>query len=83
MHDLLRLVEHLHLFLRVAVGLEDVNLRNDVIGQLVGELLDGLHLASLHNLLVLLLKLSHSGGTGTGGTLVGGHVDALDVAQLL
>ena len=83
MHDLLCLVEHLHLLLRIAVGLEDVNLWNNVIGQLVREFLDGLHLAGLYNLLVLLLQFGHSGGTGTRGTLVRSDMDALDVAQLL
>ena len=82
-HNLPCLVVHLHLFLRVAIGLEHVDLRNHVVGQLMGELLDGLHLARLYNLLVLLLQFGHSGGTGTRGTLIGGHVDALDVTQVL
>ena len=83
MHNLLRLVIHLHLLLRVAVGLEDVNLRNDVVGQLVGELLHGLHLARLDHLLILLLQFGHGGSTGTRGTLIRRDVDALDVRDIL
>ena len=49
----------------------------------MGELLDGLHLAGLYHFLVLLLQFSHSGGTGTRGTLIAADVDALDVAELL
>ena len=83
MHDLAGLVEHLHLFLCIAIGLEHINLWNDIISQLVGELLDGLHLASLNNLLVLLLQLLHGSSASTRGTLIGCDVDAADMAKLL
>ena len=79
MHDLTRLVVHLHLLLRVAVGLEHVNLRNHVVSQLMGELLDRLHLTRFDHLLVLLLQFGHGGSTGTRGTLIAGHVDTFDV----
>ena len=65
MHDLAGLVVHLHLFLGIAVGLEHVNLRNDVVSQLMRELLDGLHFTLFYHFLVLLLQFCHSGSTGT------------------
>ena len=74
---------HLHRLLRVDVWLEHVNLRDEVVGQLVRELLDGLHLARLYQFAILLLQLLHGGGTGTTGTLVRRHANAADVAQLL
>ena len=83
MHDLARLIVHLHLLLRIAIGLEHVYLGYHVVGQLMGELLDGLHLARFHDLAVLLLQLGHSCGTGAAGTLIAADADALDVAQLL
>ena len=83
MHNLARLVIHLHLFLRVAVGLEDVNLRNDVVSQLVGKLLDGLYLTLFYHLLILLLQFGHSSGTSTRSALVRRNVDALDVRDFL
>ena len=83
MHNLLRLVVHLHLLLRIAIGLEHVNLGNHVISQLMRELLDGLHLAVLYHLLILLLKLSHSGSTGTRSTLIRRNMNALDVRDIL
>ena len=81
-HNLARLVVHLHLFLRIAVVGEDVNLRDEVESQLVGELLHGDGLAGQH-LAVLLIEFLHGGGAGTAGGLVGGDVHHLDVAQLL
>ena len=83
MHDLTGLIVHLHLLLRVAVGLEHVNLGNHVVSQLVGELLDGLHLTLFDHLLVLLLEFGHSCSTCSRGTLIAGDVDALDVRDLL
>ena len=47
------------------------------------ELLDGLHLTCLHNFLILLLQLGHSGGTCTRGTLIGSHMNTLDMTELL
>ena len=82
MHDFACLVEHLHLLLRIAVVGEDVDLRDDVVGQLIGKLVhrDGL---SVEHLAVLLLQLGHGGGSSTAGSLIGGHVDAADVAEAL
>ena len=65
MHDLPGLVVHLHLLLRIAVRLEHVDLGNHIVGQLMGELLDGLDLTVLNHLLILLLQLCHRSGTGT------------------
>ena len=81
-HYLSCLVVHLHLLLGVAVGLEDVNLRYNVICQLVGELLDRNRLAVLY-LAVLLLQFGHCCCTGTAGTLIACYVDAVYMAQLL
>ena len=82
MHDLARLVEHLHLLLRVAVVGEDVNLRNDIVSQLVSEFIDGGRTAIEH-LAVLLLQFGHGCCTGTAGSLVAGHVDAADMTDTL
>ena len=65
MHNLTCLVKHLHLLLGVAIWLEHVNLRDNVISQLVGELLYGLNLTILYHLFVLLLQFGHGSGTGT------------------
>ena len=64
MHDLLCLVEHLHLLLGVTVVLKDVDLWNYVVSQLVSELVY-CWLFVIGKLLILLLKLSHSCCTGT------------------
>ena len=82
MHNLACLVEHLHLFLRIAVIGEHVDLWDDIICQLVRELLHR-HRLTVDKLLVLLLQLGHGSGTGATGTLIGRDADALDVAQLL
>ena len=82
MHNLLGLVVHLHLFLGVAVVLEHVNLRDEVEGELVGELVDRHFFAGQH-LAVLLIKLVHGGLTCAARCLVRADVDALDVAELL
>ena len=47
----------------------------------MGELLHGLHLTLFNHLLILLLQFGHGCGSGTRSTLIGSHVDALDVAQ--
>ena len=83
MHDLTRLVVHLHLLLGIAIGLEYVNLRNHIVSQLVGELLDSLHLTLFYHLLILLLQFGHGSGTGTRSTLIRSHVDALDMREFL
>ena len=49
----------------------------------MGELGNGLHLARLHQFLILLLQLCHGGSTCSTGTLVAGYVNALDVGELL
>ena len=81
-HDFLRLVVHLHLLLRVAVVAEDVNLRNHVESQLIGELLDGGLLAGKY-LAVLFVEFCHCRCSGTAGSLIAGYVNALDVRQVL
>ena len=75
MQDLACLVEHLHLLLGVAVVGEDVNLRNHIVGKLIGELVDRDGFA-LNDLPVLLLQLRHSLRAGAGSRLVAGHVHA-------
>ena len=49
----------------------------------MGELLDSLHLTLFYHFLILLLQLCHRCGTGTRGTLIARHMDALDVGNLL
>ena len=83
MHYLARLVVHFHLLLGVVGVGHHVYLRNDVVGQLMGELLDGRDLSLGHYLAILLLQLGHGGRPGTAGTLIGRHVHATDVTELL
>ncbi len=81
-HDLLRFVEHLHLFLGVAVVGEHVNVRDEVVGELVCELLHGDWLA-FDDFLVLLLEFCHACCTGAACALVRGNVNGLDLAQVV
>ena len=80
MQDLAGFVEHLHLLLGVSVVREDIDLRDDVVGQLVGEFLD-LDRIPFHDVPVLLLQFRHGLGTGAGSGLVAGHMDAGDVGK--
>ncbi len=82
MHDLLSFIEHLHLLLRVAVVGKHVDLRNHVIGKLIGKLLHRRLLAAL-KLPVLCHELVHSGSAGTRSGLIGGHMHAGDGAQVV
>ena len=82
MHDLACFVEHLHLLLGISVVGEDINLRDDVIRQLVREFLH-LHRLVVHQLTILLLQLCHGSCTCARCALVAGDVYALDVAELL
>ena len=82
MHDLARLVEHLHLLLRVVVIGEHVDMRNHVIGQLEGEFRHRGLLARA-DLGILRLQLRHGGGSGAAGRLVGRDMHAGDVRELL
>ena len=82
-HDFACLVVHLHLLLGVVVGGHLVDLRDDVVGELVGELIDGLGFARLDEFLVLLLELGHGSCTGAACALVAGYVYFLDVRELL
>ena len=80
MEDLARLVEHLHLFLGVAVVGEHVYLRNHVVCQLVGELVHG-HALALHYLAVLLLQLSHGLRPRSRCRLIARHMHAAYVGE--
>ena len=82
MHNLASLVKHLHLLLGVSVVGEHVNLRNNVVGELMRELANS-HRLVVNKLLVFLLQLSHSSRTGTTRTLIACDVDALDMTQCL
>ena len=83
MHYLPGLVVHLHLLLRVVVRRHLVDLRYDVVGKLMRELVDSRHLAVLNHLLVLLFQLFHGSRTGSAGTLIAWDVYLLDMAQLV
>ena len=77
LEDFLRLPDHLHLFARVAIVLEGVDVGNGVKGNLLG-----IHLA-LRRLTVqkarrLPRQLFNGRFAGTGYRLVRGHVNALD-----
>ena len=80
-HDLACFVEHLHFFLGVVVGRHFVNLRNDVVSQLVRELVDGLHSSFFDEFLVLLLQFLHGSGPGSACTLIARDVDFPNMAE--
>src|SRR3712207_6172057 len=83
MHNLARLVKHLHLLLRITGLGHLVYLRNHIVGQLVGELFYSLHLARLYQFLILLLQLLHGCRARTAGTLVACHMHLANMAQLI
>ena len=73
MHYLFGLVIHLHLFLGVVVVGEDIDLGNEIVGQLMGETL-GPGGAAGGKLGILLHKLVHCRGSGSGSGLIGGDM---------
>ena len=81
-HDFARFVIHLHLLLRISVVGEDVDLRDQVVGQLVEEFLHH-RLLSLRQLHVLRPQLIHGLCTRTTGRLVGRHMHTPNVRQFL
>ena len=83
MHDFTSLVVHLHLLLGIVVRSHLVYLRNDIVCQLMWELVDMVCLASLDDVLILLLKLSHGCSTSTRSTLVRRNMNLLDMAQVV
>ncbi len=74
MHDLARLVEHLHLFLGISVVGEDVDMGNDIESELMDKFLD-FHLPAGGYIGVLPDKLIHGGGSGSAGSLISSHSD--------
>ncbi len=78
-HDFACLVVHFHFLLGVVVGCHLVDLRDDVVGELVWELVDGLGFAGLDELFVLLLELGHGSRSCSACALVAGYVYFLDV----
>ena len=82
MHDFPRLVEHLHLLFRIVVLKEDVDVRDHVVGELVGELVHG-RLFTGDYLLELMAQLVHRRGTGAAGCLIGGDAYAADVREVV
>ena len=80
-HNLLRLVIHLHLFLGVAVIGENVYLRYHVIGQLVWKFTHRGFFA-LNQLAVLCLQFGHGSSSCATRALVTRHANALNVRQL-
>ena len=82
LHDLLRLVDHLHLFLRVAVVKEDVDVGKTVKGYLmrIDLLLDLLLFVDGQDLALQFLDGLLS---GTGDRLIGGDDDPLDPRRVV
>ena len=78
MHDFTGLVVHFHLFFGVAVGGEYVNVRDEVVGELVGKFLDG-YGAVVEYVFVLFLEFRHGHGSCSGCCLIGGYMYACDV----
>ena len=88
-HDLLGLVDHLHLFLSVEIFLEYINLRNQVESNLImfsqrcTRQNIGNYRTSLVNSLYLLLQLSHSFLTATRYSLIGGYNYTLNLGYII
>ena len=82
MHDLARLVKHLHLLLRVGVIGEHVDMGNYVVGQLECELADR-RLPAGAQLGILRDQFVHRRGACPAGRLVGRNVYAADVREIL
>uniref|UniRef100_A0A0N5A007 LigA n=1 Tax=Parastrongyloides trichosuri TaxID=131310 RepID=A0A0N5A007_PARTI len=79
---LVRLLPHLGLFLGVAVVAEGADVRDDVEGDLLGELL-GLGSAEHEDALGLVPELVHAFFTGAGNRLVGRDDDTLDGGRVM
>ena len=82
-HNLAGFVEHLHLFLRVIIFRHLVDLRNDVVGELMREFGNMSRRTRFDDVLVLLLQLFHGNGTGAACALVRRNVDLLDLRNLV
>ena len=81
-HDLARLVDHLHLLLRVPVRVRRADLGEQVEGDAVGELLRG-RLLHVEEGAALLLQLVDALLAGAGDGLVGGDHHALQARGLV
>ena len=81
-HYLARLVEHLHLFLGVAVVGEHVDVGDDVAGELCHEFLHG-GLFAAGDFSILVFKLLHCGGSCAAGSLICGHVHPADGTEVV
>ena len=81
MHDLAALVLQLHLLGGIAADLLAADLRNHVVGDLIGEDLRLIALAGSDSL-DLVFELHGARGARAGDGLIGAHDHALDIAEL-
>ena len=81
-HDLARLVVHLHLLFGISVVGEYIDMGDDVVSQLVRKFLDGNGFAAEH-LAILCLQFRHSLCACAGGCLVGRYVYAAYMTHAL
>ena len=78
-HDLASFLHHLHLLASVIVILESIDVRNDIVSELMLEVLHcGLALGS-SNLAVLQCEFVHSSQTCATCCLISSHLNILDV----
>ena len=83
MHDLAALVLHLQLLGRVCLVLEAADLRNEVIGELIGEGIGLPHLTALGEHAALALELREARKPRAGGGLIGRDDQALQAGGLV
>jgi len=81
MHDFTCFVIHLHLFFRITVFCEHVDLRYEVESQLICKLFYCNRFICQY-LAILLVQFVHSGSTGTAGCLIGRYVHGFYMRKL-
>jgi hypothetical protein len=77
MHNLFGFPVHFHLFLGVIVFKENIDVRNDIHGKLVGKFADS-RLFSVQLFLYLLFQFSNTLSAGTTGSLVSCYPNAFN-----
>ena len=80
-HNLACLVKHLHFLLRIVILHHLIDLRNHIIGQLMGELFNCFHFTLIHQFAILLLQFSHCSCPGSTGTLIACDVHFFNMTQ--
>ena len=80
-HDFARLVVHLHLLFGVAVVGKHIDMRNQIVSELIGKFFDRNRL-TVKYFAILLFEFGHGRCAGAAGRLIGGHMHTFDVRQV-